>query len=771
MPNPTSPTRPRALQRIIDWLPRGRTLPDAEWAARHRAMLWILWLHVVALPVFLAAQGFDAWGSIGPVIPVALAGVGGTLSRADRRARSVAVVFGLLTASAVLVYGWHGQTEAHFHYFVMIALLALYEDWLPFGLAIAYVALEHGVGGALASDVVFSHHDNSWLWAGVHSGFVLAAAAAAVTTWRLNENTRTRMTEAYREARATEERFRVAFASGVSGMSIEAPDGHFLEVNQALCAMLGYTEQEILGRSFAELRHPGDAGSAPADDDRDEGYEREERYVRSDGETVWVRRSVRPVRDEHGRTEFFVSQTSDVTMRKRAEDELAHHALHDALTGVPNRTLFLDRLDHALRRLATEPGQLAVLFVDLDRFKLVNDSMGHSAGDTVLQETARRLAEAVRAGDTLARFGGDEFTVLCEGAGELEGCQVAARVLRALTVPFVLEGRSFELGATVGIRVNDRPDVAPQDLLHDADVALYEAKRLGRGSVEIFDPARHTHHSDLLRAEHTLRGAIRDGELVLHYQPEVDLRDGVITAVEALVRWERPGHGTVAPAQFITLAEDSGLIVEMGAWVLGEACRQLAAWRTAGLVGPGFRVAVNVSGRQLSEGVLQDDVADALRDAGLEPSSLCLEITESALVQNLDIALPALQRLKTTGVAIALDDFGVGFSSLSRIRELPAIDVIKIDRSFTAGFPADRRDAAVVSAVISLATRLGVSVIAEGIETEIQHRALFELGCLTGQGFLFARPLAPDALADLLAAQARPRLSGPEGDAAPAAHV
>ena len=243
----------------------------------------------------------------------------------------------------------------------------------------------------------------------MHAGFVLAAAAAAVATWRLNEDTRMRMTAAHREARATEERFRVAFDSGVSGMSIEAPDGRFLEVNQALCAMLGYAEEDLLGRSFAQLRHAEDP-RARSSEVTIEGYEREECYRRADGETVWVRRGVRPIRDEQGHTEFLVSQTSDITTRKRAEDELAHHALHDALTGAPNRTLFLDRLDHAL---SGYPRSRAAgrLFVDLDRFKLVNDSMGHSAGDAVLQETARRLAEAVRAGDTLARFGGDEFTV------------------------------------------------------------------------------------------------------------------------------------------------------------------------------------------------------------------------------------------------------------------------------------------------------------------------------------------------------------------------
>jgi diguanylate cyclase (GGDEF)-like protein/PAS domain S-box-containing protein len=756
-----------AFMRVSHLLPRGQTLPDGEWASRHRAMLWILWGHVIALPVFLFFEGFGVWGSIGPVLPLAVAASVGMLEGASRRARSVAVVFGLLTASAVLVYGWHGQIEAHFHFFVMIALLALYEDWLPFGLAVGYVAVEHGVLGALDPHAVYNHGGNPWVWAAVHGGFVLAAAAAGVATWRLNEDTRARMVEAHHGARKTAERFRAAFESGISGMAMVAPDGHFLRVNPALCEMLGYSEQELLGRGFRGITHPEHQAKDAAQfrallDGAVDVYETEKRYLHRDGSAVWVQLGVQTIRDQDNRVEYFISQIYDITTRKRFEEELAHRALHDPLTGMPNRMLFRDRLTHAVVRLKRHPGQLAVLFVDLDRFKLVNDAMGHGVGDAVLLEAAARLSQAVRTDDTVARFGGDEFTIVCENAGEEDAGRVAQRVLAALAEPFEHQGRQFRLSASVGVRMNGRADVLAETLLRDADIAMYAAKRHGRGRFEIFDGDLRTRGVDLLATEQALRLAIGGGELRLHYQPEVVLSSGRIIAVEALVRWEHPERGLVPPAEFIPLAEESGLIVELGEWVLREACAQLAAWRKAGTVDDQFRVAVNVSGRQLSHRLLET-VTAALTVAGLDPAALCLEITESALVQDPSVALANLEAIKQLGVLIALDDFGVGFSSLSRIRELPPVDVIKIDRSFITGFERSTSDSAVVTAVVSLAAHLGAMVVAEGIECEAQLQALQRLGCDVGQGFFFARPQPPEELAGLLAIG---RASGTEAYAA-----
>ncbi|MGH2858124.1 MAG: putative bifunctional diguanylate cyclase/phosphodiesterase [Solirubrobacteraceae bacterium] len=750
-----------SLAAARDLLPRGNTLPADEWAARHRAMLWLLWLHVAGLPVFLLCQGFGAWGSIAPVLPLAVAGAVGMLDDISLRARSVAVAFGLLTASAVLVYGWHGQIEAHFHYFVMIAVLALYEDWLPFGLAVLYVALEHGVLGALAPHDVYSHGGSPWAWAAVHGGFVLAAAAAGVATWRLNENTRTRLVLASTSARDLARQFKVAFESGISGMSIVDADGRFLRVNRALCEMLGYSEAELLARRFRDLTDPEDLpGNLEAMARLMQGvtdvYEAEKRYRHRAGGTVWARIGVKTIRDERGGVDYMLCQINDVTIQRRAEQELLHRALHDPLTGLPNRRLFLTRVEEAVARLAVGRAPLAVMFVDLDRFKLVNDTMGHTAGDGVLREAAQRLAAAVRTEDMVARLGGDEFTIVCEDADEQEARRVADRVARVLAEPFEHQRREFRLSASVGIRISASPDRSGELLLRDADIALYAAKQHGQARVEVFDAEVHGRRVDPLAAEQALRRAIAGGELRLHYQPEVVLSSRRVVALEALVRWQHPELGLLGPGEFIPMAEQSELIVELGTWVLHEACRQLGAWRRAGTVEDDVRVAVNVSAQQLADPRFADVVLAALNAASLEADSLCLEITENAVIHEVATGLANLEAINLLGVSVALDDFGIGFSSLGRIRDLPPVDVIKIDRSFVTGLDSSAADAAVISAVVSIGASLGATVIAEGIETEAQLDALRELRCEVGQGFLFARPQPPD---DLLPPAGEPLLA------------
>jgi diguanylate cyclase (GGDEF)-like protein/PAS domain S-box-containing protein len=750
-----TPAIRRLARLLIDALPTGQTLPDSEWASRHRAMVWILWAHVVGLPVFLLAQGFGLWGSFRPILPLLVAAGVASSRQAGRRGRSVAVALGLLTASAVLVYGWHGQIEAHFHFFVMIVLLSLYEDWLPFGLAIGYVALEHGILGALAPHDVYSHGGNPWFWAAVHGGFVLAASAACVAAWRLNENTRARMVEAHDAARNTSRRFEAAFDSGISGMALQSTSGHYLQVNEAFCSMLGYTEAELVGLSFTALTHPDDRGRSVEPmramlDGRIELTTAEKRYLHRDGTAVWVQAGIRAVRDREGEVEYFIVQYNDITERKRYEAKLAHGALHDPLTGLPNRILFVERLGHALQRLRRHHEPLAVLFIDLDRFKLVNDSLGHAAGDAVLSEAAARLRTAVREDDTVARFGGDEFTVLCEGADEAEARQVAARLLGVLDAPFRQGKTDFNLSASVGVRLSDRGDVGADELVRDADIALYSAKARGRGRCVVFDGKTPTGEANSLSIERELRLAIDAGQLELHYQPEVELATGRLIAAEALVRWRHPQRGLVPPDEFIPLAEQSDLILRLGSWVLREACRQLAEWRRDGVVGTDFRVAVNISARQLSRAGLAAELAVLLGEYGLSARSLCLEITEGVLMDDAQAARGSLEAIKRLGANIALDDFGVGFSSLSRIRDLPVFDVVKIDRSFTAGVAAAGPDAAVIAAALSLAQRLGATAVAEGIETPAQLDALRELGCDIGQGFLLGRPLPAEEVRALL---------------------
>jgi diguanylate cyclase (GGDEF)-like protein/PAS domain S-box-containing protein len=736
-------------------------LTDAEWQSRHHVILALVWVHVAGLPVFLFCRGFGAWGSIEPVLPIVIAGLLGGRPELDRRVRSVAVVFGLLTASAVLVYGWHGQIEAHFHYFVMIGVLAFYEDWLPFGLAIAYVAIEHGVLGALAPSAVYNHGGSPWEWAAVHAAFVLGASAVAVIGWRINESTRAGLRAASRRARDESQRFRVSFESGISGMCILGTDGRYLQVNRALCEMLGYSEQELLRSSPAALTHPEDRereveAVLAAMADGSDVYATEKRYLHRNGSEVWAQIGLRVVRNEAGEVDYFLLQVNDITERKRFEEELSHRALHDALTGLPNRRLFLDRVRGALTRLLRHPNPLTVLFVDLDRFKLVNDTLGHAIGDEILVQAGRRLERALRAQDTVARFGGDEFTILCEGADAHEAQRLGARILDVLAEPFEHDGREFQLSASVGARVTDSPHVAAEVVIQEADRALYLAKQKGGARVELFHSDVRAGGADPLATEHALRHAIGNGELRLHYQPEVDLVSGGIVALEALVRWQHPERGLLGPLEFVPLAEQSGLILRVGQWVLHEACAQLASWRAAGIADEAMHVAVNVSPRQLADPGLSAAVAAALDTSGLDPRALCIEITENALAAEPEITLANLQAIHSLGVGVALDDFGVGFSSLSRIRELPSLDVLKIDRSFVAGMRASASDAAVVRAAVSLGAHLGLTVVAEGIEEREQQAELQAVGCDVGQGFLFSRPQPPDYISALLSGHSQP---------------
>ncbi len=743
------------LRALTTWLPRGQTLPDELWDSRHRALLRLLWIHVPVLIAFALLRGHPVVVSIGAVVPIVLAGTIAGLRTVGRRARSVALVVGLLTASAVLVKAWDGQIEAHFHFFVMVVVIALYEDWLPFGVAIAYVLTEHGVLGAVQPEAVYNHGGNPWAWAAVHGGFILATVVASVVTWRLNEQLREQLRSTDDSLRLSSERFRLAFESGASGMAMSSPDGRYFRVNRALCSMLGYSEAELLGLDWRSLTHPDDLAlelerhQALADGTIDV-HETETRYLHRDGHAVWVQVAVTVVRDEAGTAEYYIVQSHDVTERHRAQTELAHQALHDPLTGLPNRVVFADRTEQALRRLRRQHGRIAVLFIDMDRFKLVNDDMGHAVGDAVLIEAGRRLCAAARAEDTVARIGGDEFTILCENLDEGNVTLVAQRVVDAFSRPFTAQGREFYMSASVGVCATDSAHTTLDEMLCDADVALYGAKQHGRGRFEVFAPTANGERVDRFGIERALRTALREGQLVLHYQPIVDLDSGRTCAVEALVRWQHPERGLVPPGDFIAVAEESGLIVEIGAWVLREACAQFGLWRKTIAIHPDLRMAVNVAARQLADPAFVGLVAEASATSGLEPAALCLEITESAAIQDTAVVRETLRALTAMGVSIALDDFGVGFSSLDHIRSLPPVDVIKIDRSFIAGLRESDADRAVVTTVLGLAAALGSTAVAEGIESEDQLALLRTMGCKVGQGFHFARPLAAEAIVPLL---------------------
>jgi diguanylate cyclase (GGDEF)-like protein len=442
----------------------------------------------------------------------------------------------------------------------------------------------------------------------------------------------------------------------------------------------------------------------------------------------------------------------DITDRKRAERALAHQALHDHLTGLPNRSLLLDRLSQAVARLGRADTRLGVLFFDLDHFKVINDSLGHDAGDRVLQAVAARVAGVLRPTDTLARLGGDEFVVVCEALeGPDDASAVADRIARALAPPIDEGVDELIVGASIGVVVTGDDHADPAGLIRDADAAMYRAKEQGRGRAELFDEGMRLRVVGRLRQERALRRALQRDELRLHYQPVVSLPDLGVTGVEALVRWEHPERGLLAPAEFVPLAEETGLILELGDWVLAEACRQAAAW--TGVLGEDrtLEVAVNLSTKQLSQADLAKRVAALLERYGLPPAqvALCLEITESLMLEDPMVTGGLLGDLARVGVRLAIDDFGTGYSSLAYLRRFP-VHTLKVDRSFVSGLGLDADSRAVVAAIIELAHALGLEVVAEGVEEQVQLQALVELGCDRAQGFLFAHPAPPEALAELL---------------------
>jgi diguanylate cyclase (GGDEF)-like protein len=440
------------------------------------------------------------------------------------------------------------------------------------------------------------------------------------------------------------------------------------------------------------------------------------------------------------------------------QDRLAHRVLHDPLTDLPNRTLFLDRLALALARLRRHQTSIAVLFIDLDNFKVVNDSLGHNAGDKLLVELSGRLRDAIRPSDTIARFGGDEFVVLCEDISDARGAvTVGQRIVEAAVEPFMLEGREMFVSASVGVALALDSDATPETLLRDADAAMYRAKERGSGRVEVFDEALRARIMERLDLENGLRRALQRDELRVYYQPEVSSSKGRMIAVEALVRWEHPERGLLEPKDFVPLAEEIGLISDIGEWVLNEACQQIATWRARGAE---IDVAVNVSARQLVQSDIVEVVRGALERSGLPAESLCVEITESAVMRDPEAALATLTLVKDLGVKVALDDFGVGFSSLGQLKEMLPLHALKVDRSFISGIADDERNSAIVAAVVMLANTLGLTAIAEGVETEAQALQARALGCDISQGFYFT---APEPAAAIAARLGRDDLLTPAG--------
>ena len=594
------------LRQAREYLPRGQSLTEEVWRARHRTLSYLLRAHVLGIFCFALILRYPL---IQALADAGIVAVFAALSATDiRRRRFVSSMnaLGLVTSSAVLVALSRGSIEMHFHFFVMVGILTLYQDWLPFLLAIAFVVLHHGILGSIDPSAVYNHKDavaNPFKWALIHGAFILAASVVSVVAWRLNEE----------------------------------------------------------------------------------------------------------------------------------------QSLRDPLTHLPNRVLLQDRVSHALARADRVPGALAMLFVDLDGFKDINDSLGHAAGDQLLRAVAERVRCCLRPADTVARLGGDEFAILLEDlANQDDAIAVAKRLLEGFRQPFPVAGREISINASIGIALNG-PGDGVDELLRNADVAMYTVKESGRGWYAMFVEDMHTAVVDRVDLEHQLRRALEVGEFTLVYQPVVALDTGLVAGLEALIRWHHPTRGLLLPGDFIEVAEATGTIIPIGAWVLDTACGQLRRWNDM-FDGPPLKMSVNLSPSQVLLSDLVDTVSNAMRRHGVHPSELVLELTEAVMVYDTDAAGERLQALKDLGVRLAIDDFGTGYSSLSYLRLLP-FDVLKIDKTFVDGITQQDLDTTLGRVIIDLARTLGLLAVAEGVERPEQVAALRELGCPRGQGYAFSKPL------------------------------
>ena len=551
----------------------------------------------------------------------------------------------------------------------------------------------------------------------------------------------------------SEKLFRDLLESAPNAMVIVDDNDAIRLVNAQAEAIFGYPRDELIGRRFEmllpdsrrELQRIRHVASISGEKPKPLTAEREFAAVRKDGSEFPAEISLSPL--QTGSSILISAAIRDATERRQARRELEHRAMHDPLTDLPNRRLFIDRLEQALVRNIRPRSRIAVLLIDLDNFKEINDTVGHGAGDELLVALTPRLREVVRPGDTLARLGGDEFAVLCEGmSSEAGAVKVAERIAEALQEPIAIGFNEYILSASIGIVVVDRGTVAADDVLRDADAAMYRAKALGRHRYEIYDEDMRARLLERVATERRLRIAIEDRDFRLLYQPVVSLKDERIVAAEALVRWQQPDGQLLSPAAFITIAEESGLIVPLGNWVIEEALRQSALWHTQF---PDLTVSLNLSPRQVVQAGLVPVIKKALRNTGADPTRLDLEITESALIDLADTTLETLSAIRGLGISLVLDDFGTGYSSLSYLKRFP-IDAIKIDRSFVAMVDCDPEDAAIVDALITMARALNIAVVAEGVERPEQVASLRASGCRLAQGYYYAPPLSAEELTERL---------------------
>ncbi len=741
---------------LIGLLPRGSTLHPDALLRRHRAILLLLWAHVPLLFGVALYTGNSVYHSALEASIVAVLAVGASFSDNWKVSAALATL-GLISSSAILVHLSGGLIEMHFHFFVMVAVVTLYQSWLPFLLAIGFVLIHHGAVGALDPAAVYNHPeaiDAPWKWAVVHALFLSGAAAAGLTAWKLNELVLDR--ERTVRVNLEEANADLAHAQQIAHVGNWDRDvsGSKVFWSEEFYRILGLDPETTVASydAFIEMLVPEDRqlvlaiGQTAKETGNNFTYEA--RVKRPDGSIRWIHSIGAPVKGSNGKVRSITGTVQDITERKALEEKIEHQAFHDSLTGLANRSLFLDRVDHAMQRQQRQRFPLAVLFLDLDDFKTINDSKGHGAGDELLIAVAGKVDDLLRSADTFARFGGDEFAILLEDITLQEAMEVADRLVALFDTPFMIDGTDVFVDVSIGIAFETGLDAnTPDELVRNADTAMYEAKRSGKGSYQLFEVGMQIAARNRLELRSELQRAIDNNEFVLHYQPIVDLVSGHIRGAEALIRWQHPERGFVPPMEFIPFAEETGLILPIGRWVLEEACRTAARWAVP-KSGAAPTIAVNLSATRLKRADVIDEIKEVLAITGLAPERLTLELTETTLA-DADLALERLSALKELGIRLAIDDFGTGFSSLSYLRDFP-IDILKIDKTFIDSIAKGPEESALPRAITKLGQTLGLQVVAEGIEHEDQREELRVLGCPSGQGYYFWKPMSQDAIDELI---------------------
>ncbi|MHA6232063.1 phosphodiesterase DibA [Pseudomonas fluorescens group sp. PF-69] len=579
---------------------------------------------------------------------------------------------------------------------------------------------------------------NGYAWVVISAGFIFIARARLLRCLGIGAKLRERSEDRERLRQAA-----AVFDCTREGVLVTNHDGLIVHVNRAFIQITGYQSEEVLGQRpnlFKSGRHPAAFYQAMFATLQSKGeWSGEIWNRRKSGEIYPQWQTIRLIHDDRGRLSHFVAVFSDISAIKNSEHELIRLAHHDPLTDLPNRLLFTDRAQQALTSAQAQKRGCALLMVDLDHFKMINDSLGHTIGDHMLKAVAERLAAMFGPGITLARLGGDEFAVLAESCPQLvQAAALAQRIIDGLKEPFLIDEHQLFINTSIGISLFPGDALSAEQLLRNADSALFKAKSAGRNGYALYTEELTAHAQQRVELAFELRRALEQQQLRVFYQPVHDLKTSRMIGVEALVRWEHPERGLVSPAEFIPVAERTGLISEIDAWVMQQACQQMCQWQQAG-VALSF-VAVNVSSRLFARRELYQQVAQVLRDTGLDPAYLELEVTESAVMEDPEVALEQMHRLRELGVRLAIDDFGTGYSSLLRLKRLP-VQKLKIDQGFVAGLPGDEDDGAIVRVIIALAHSMGMQVQAEGIEQVEQAALLLELGSHLGQGYWFGRPV------------------------------